>query len=94
MKKDKLKQISDEQKKSNIAEGIWVKYEQGSNYKKLRQSLQGKNTGWCTAGEETCKIQIKNGDFYVYYTKDEKGEYTEPRITIRMEGTNTIGEVR
>ena len=75
-------------------EGIWKKYNQGENYKELWKSLQGKNTGWCTAGEETCKSQIKGGDFYVYYTKDEKGNYTNPRIAIRMEGREEIGEVR
>ncbi|MGN0973542.1 MAG: hypothetical protein ACI4OT_02235 [Bacilli bacterium] len=75
-------------------EGIWKKYNQGENYQELWKSLQGKNTGWCTAGEETCKNQIKGGDFYVYYTKDEEGNYTNPRIAIRMEGTEEIGEVR
>ncbi len=75
-------------------EGIWIKYDQGSNYQQLWQSLQGKNTGWCTAGEETCKRQIKNGDFYVYYTYDKDGNPTEPRIAIRMNGQNEIAEVR
>lgn len=75
-------------------DGIWVKYEQGSDYHPLWESLQGKNTGWCTAGEETAKIQLKNGDFYVYYTKDENGEYKNPRIAIRMSGNSKIGEVR
>ena len=77
---------------SNV--GIWKKYNQGENYQELWKSLQGKNTGWCTAGEETCKSQIEGGDFYVYYTKDEEGNYTNPRIAIRIEGTEEIGEVR
>ena len=75
-------------------EGIWIKYEQGDNYKDLWKSLQGKNTGWCTAGEEMCKTQIKNGDFYVYYTYDKDGNATEPRIAIRMQGNYKIAEVR
>lgn len=79
---------------SSETEGKWVKYNQGKNYKELWLSLQGKNTGWCTAGEETCKIQLKSGDFYVYYTKDKEGNYTEPRIAIRMNGPNKIAEVR
>ena len=53
-------------------EGKWIKYDQGENYQKLWESLQGYNTGWCTAGEETCRNQVKNGDFYVYYTKDKE----------------------
>ncbi len=75
-------------------EGIWIKYDMGSDYISLWESLQGKNTGWCTAGKETAKTQLAGGDFYVYYTKDENGEYKNPRIAIRMDGTNKIGEVR
>ncbi len=77
--------------KRNI--GKWVKYEKGSNHMPLVNSLQGYNTGWCTAGENTAKNQLSNGDFYVYYTLDEKDEYKVPRIAIRMEG-NKIGEIR
>ena len=80
--------------RGNDTDGIWVKYDQGSDYKPLWESLQGKNTGWCTAGEETAKTQLSNGDFYVYYTKDNDGEYKEPRIAIRMDGKYNIGEVR
>ena len=75
-------------------EGIWIKYDIGSDYIPLWESLQGKNTGWCTAGKETAKTQLAGGDFYVYYTKDENGEYKSPRIAIRMNGKNEIGEVR
>ena len=80
--------------RSSDTDGIWIKYDQGSDYKPLWKSLQGKNTGWCTAGEETAKTQLSNGDFYVYYTKDDDGEYKEPRIAIRMDGKNKIEEVR
>ena len=69
-------------------------------YLKLYESLQGYSTGWCTAGsKETAKEQIcggsgyGGGDFLVYYTKDEKGEYKIPRIAIRMEHEH-IGEIR
>lgn len=81
-------------KRSDDTEGIWIKYNQGSDYRPLFQSLQDKNTGWCTAGEATAKTQLSNGDFYVYYTKDEEGEYKDPRIAIRMDGKTKIGEVR
>ena len=80
--------------RGNDTDGLWVKYDQGSDYKPLWESLQGKNTGWCTAGEETAKTQLYNGDFYVYYTKNKDGEYKEPRIAIRMDGKDKIGEVR
>ena len=83
-----------EQDKSQETEGIWIKYEQGSDYHPLLESLQGKNTGWCTAGETVAREQLENGDFYIYYTKDKNNEYKNPRIAIRMDGKTTIGEIR
>lgn len=89
-----LNNMISDREKLDSKDGIWVKYNQGCNHNKLWQSLQGKNTGWCTAGEETCRIQIEIGDFYVYYTKDENEEYNIPRVAIRMKGHDEIAEVR
>jgi hypothetical protein len=77
-------------------QGGWVKYEQGDDYaaKKLYASLQSKGTGWCTAGSSTAEAQIDSGDFYVYYTYDKENNPTQPRLAIRMNGTESIGEVR
>ena len=87
MLKDKLQ--------SNTTSGKWVKYEQGSDYNILRDSLQGYYTGWCTAaGENFAKSQLVGGDFYVYYSFDNNGEAKIPRIAIRMDGKNKIGEIR
>ena len=76
--------------------GEWVKYEQGldGEAEKLFLSLEGKGTGWCTAGKSTAQVQIESGDFYVYYTNDEDGEPTQPRLAIRMDDQDKIGEVR
>ena len=83
------------ERQNNTTEGKWVKYEQGSDYNLLRNSLQGYYTGWCTAaGENFAKGQLANGDFYVYYTMDENNEPKVPRIAIRMDGKDTIGEIR
>lgn len=73
--------------------GIWIRYKKGSDYHKLEDDLQGKNTGWCTADEMSAKEQLLAGDFYVYYTKDKDGEYAVPRIAISMED-HIIVEVR
>ena len=89
-----LKKQKEVQYDNRDIDGKWIKYDQGDNYKPLYDSLQGYNTGWCTAGEETCKSQLKNGDFYVYYTKDENGDYKVPRLAIRMGGQTRIGEIR
>ena len=80
---------------SNTTIGKWIKYEQGSDYNILRNSLQGYYTGWCTAaGENFAKSQLAGGDFYVYYSFDNNGEAKIPRIAIRMDGKNKIGEIR
>ena len=96
------------QVKAETIDGIWIKYNQESEddikikvdqgieteYIKLYNSLQGYNTGWCTAGSrETARKQILGGDFYVYYSLDKNGEYKIPRLAIRMEN-NYIGEIR
>ena len=75
------------------ASGVWVKYDKGSSADDLVESLKGKGTGWCTAGHSTAASQLKKGDFYVYYTKDQSGQMSNPRIAIRMEGEE-IAEVR
>lgn len=83
------------EKQSNSTAGKWIKYEQGSDYNILRNSLQGYYTGWCTAaGENFAREQLANGDFYVYYTLDNNGEAKVPRIAIRMDGKTNIGEIR
>lgn len=83
------------ERKSIASEGKWIKYEQGSDYQLLYNSLQGFYTGWCTAaGENFAKNQIAGGDFYVYYSLDENNEAKVPRIAIRMDGKNMINEIR
>ncbi|MEN9654121.1 MAG: hypothetical protein RL235_233 [Chlamydiota bacterium] len=76
--------------------GKWIKYDQNDEQaaERLFSSLEGKGTGWCTAGRSTARTQIDSGDFYVYYTNDKDGQPTQPRLAIRMEGTDKIGEVR
>ncbi len=74
-------------------QGQWVVYPWGSSHIPLVKSLEGRNTGWCTAGESTAYSQLGKGDFHIYYSLDENGNATIPRVAIRMEGEN-IAEVR
>ena len=60
---------------------------------RLAESLQEKGSEWCTAGTHTAANQLSKGDFYVYYTPDNDGNDTMPRVAIRMEG-NQVAEVR
>jgi hypothetical protein len=80
----------------NVTDGEWVKFDQTDDPeqgKKLANSLHGYGTGWCTAGEGTAQSQLAGGDFHVYYTKSEDGQYSVPRVAIRME-SGSIAEVR
>lgn len=81
----------------SITEGTWVKYSKGDDpvtINALVDSLQGKNTGWCTASRSTAESQLKTGDFYVYYSKSVRTpNRPNPRIAIRMSGS-IIEEVR
>jgi hypothetical protein len=76
--------------------GSWTKFNQSDDPRTARRlsgSLQGHGTGWCTAGESTASIQLAQGDFFVYYTRDEAGKDTVPRVAIRMEH-GEVAEVR
>ena len=88
----KLDSVKDDGFKSD--DGIWKKYNKGSNPEILFNDINGKGTGWCTAGGiGTASAHINGGDFHVYYTKDREGNYTKPRIAIRMED-DQIAEIR
>lgn len=81
------------EQRENI-QGSWTKYNQGTDeYITLQKSLQGYSTGWCTAGGEFAKNQLKTGDFYVFYSKNKEDKDTIPRIAIRMQG-DEIAEIR
>lgn len=88
-----LNKLESANKDLNSNDGIWIKYNKGSDPLELVKSLEGKGTGWCTAGVETARSQLRGGDFYIYYTKDSNNEYKQPRIAIRMQGSS-IGEIR
>ncbi len=88
-----LKKLDSNKVNLAVTDGKWVKYPKGSAPYKLVQSLDGCNTGWCTAGESTARSHLRDGDFYVYYSNDEFGNPKHPRVAIRMEG-NRISEVR
>lgn len=77
--------------------GSWTKYHQTTDPRTARRlagSLQGHGTDWCTAGEPTAAMQLQGGDFYVYYTRDEDGKDTIPRLAIRMENGVVSHDVR
>lgn len=77
--------------------GAWVKYDANNPAaaEKLWQSVEGKTgaAGWCIEGKATAQSYNKTGDFYVYYSYDDNGNPTQPRLAIQMTG-NQIGQIR
>lgn len=89
------KSLAEQMETKEEVKGEWTKFVHGnmSDAEKLFESLQGKGTGWCTAGRSTAEKQIESGDFYVFYTYDKDERASQPRVAIRMEGDH-IAEVR
>jgi hypothetical protein len=82
------------ERKTGVDNGAWKRYEKGSDFSvELSESLQGHGTGWCTAFPETASKQLSGGDFYVFYSEDENGDATIPRIAIKM-FRGVVDEVR
>ena len=73
--------------------GEWITYKKGSSPDELVASLDGYPLEWCTANPDTASSQLQGGDFYIYYSLNNLGEATIPRVAIRMQGNN-IAEVR
>ncbi len=73
--------------------GEWRKYDQGSDPAPLVDSLDGHPLEWCTANFSTALTHLQGGDFFVYYSIDQEGSPTVPRVAIRMAG-DSIAEVR
>ncbi len=97
-----LNETAEAKEKRTTIEGSWVKYEKYDEYDNGRsedelatlvESLQGMGTGWCTAGEEMARIQLEGGDFYVFYSRDDVGKDSVPRVAIRMVN-GQVAEVR
>ena len=85
------KQI-ERQNKENVEQGIWKEYRRNDTLK-LVSDLTEKNTGWCLTSKSISKNYLEYGNIYVYYTRDKQGNYSIPRICIRLEDFS-IAEIR
>lgn len=74
--------------------GKWVTYPQYSEPTQLVESLKGHPLEWCTADLDTARTHLQGGDFYVYYSINEKGEAVIPRLAIRMDGAQIAEDPR
>ena len=85
-----MQKIADKNAKQNGHKQGWQKFAQSDEYDSaVALNAGAANTPWCTgAGVSTAQNQIKNGDFYIYYSNGR------PEVAVRMDGTNDIGEIR
>ena len=82
-----------EKSRNSTTEGIWKKYDMGSDYNILLNDVRGKYTGWCVERNSWAEKYLAETDFYIFYTKDIYGNYTDPRIAIRAYNDD-IKEIR
>lgn len=74
-------------------DGVWKVFPKSSDANTMRMTLLGYSTGWCAAGLASAKSLLLDGDFHVYFTKDEYGDYKIPRIAIARKGSQ-ISQIR
>lgn len=66
-------------------EGVWKRYYKGSDYQKLVNDIYGKYTFWCIEDLDKAADYLSMDDIDIYFTKDEKGDYTVPRLAVVIE---------
>ncbi len=76
-----------------VIKGEWKVFKRGSDPKKLSSALEGFNTGWCITHRGTAEDYLEISDIHIYFSEDEKGENSIPRVTIVKAGSE-IKEVR
>lgn len=77
----------------NDKDGVWIKYSQGSDCKKILSAIDGKFTSWCFDDESLASDYLAVSDIYIYFTEDYNGTFTMPRIAIVTE-RDEVAEVR
>ena len=85
-----LQRNADMYAKDNERKQGWQKFDQSDKEEDaIALNAGAAGTPWCTASNaDYARGQIKNGDFYIYYTNGK------PDVAIRMDGTDKIGEIR
>lgn len=74
--------------------GEWRTYKKGSDAKALVDSIADYGTGWCLRGEPTARRYLDSNDLRVYYSNDQEGRPTVPRVVMVINSSNQITEVR
>lgn len=74
-----------------MEKGIWIKYSDPSEASKLASMVSGVEAYWKIKNEENAKYFLTDGIVYVYYTEDQNGNYTIPRLNIITNKQGRVG---
>lgn len=77
----------------SVKDGAWTNFPMGSSGEALSKALVGKGTGWCIAGSETAGKMLSLGDVNIFWSNDEAGVPTYPRLALR-ERDKVVLEIR
>lgn len=88
---EEFRPISEELLKQT--EGEWRVFPKGTDPQILVDTLKNHGTGWCIRGLSTAKRYLDANDLEIFYSNDEEGNPTVPRVVIVSSG-NKISEVR
>ena len=73
--------------------GEWRSFPKGSSPVSLVNSISKYSTGWCIRGESVATRYLSHSDLAVYFSEDQDGKYTIPRIVV-VRRDNKTEEVR
>lgn len=81
------------EKNSKSFDGIWKSYPKGSDISELQNAVNKNVTYWCIEDPTVMEEYNSSNDFEVYYTKDEDGEYSIPKVAVVV-NDGKVKEVR
>jgi hypothetical protein len=86
--------VYDERCSREVTEGEWVEFDE-NDIQKLTESLQGQRVSWCVKNTGSAKSYLsdQNKKVFVYYSNDNDGAPTVPRIIFSINEERRIHEI-
>lgn len=73
--------------------GAWRTFAGESDAEALMTTLRERGSGWCLTTPELARRYLRDGELHIYFSDDERGRPTQPRLAIHLE-RDQIAEVR
>jgi len=78
-----------------IITGEWQTFQNSEEAKKLVSQIRNFSTGWCIESESMARSYLRHSKILIYFSQDEAGRNTIPRLTIVIhKKTGEITEIR